>query len=144
MEYTTFCLSIHHPVDGETVFLLIWKDQPARCTSLKLESHPLPSSGPTHTSAWSPICTTWSMPFLNTPVVALLVHGNPERREPLHFLIYSSHTYPKALKCPHLTAHHSLIFLPFLGYQTWSRTLPLEQKIFQAWRDFWAPPDYSE
>ena len=58
---------------------------------------------------------------------------NPRRHERLHFLIHSFHTNLKALKCSSLSAHHSFIFLPFLGYQTWScTTVALNRRSFKV------------
>ena len=67
-EYTTFCLPIHYPVNGKTVFLLIWKDQPARCTSLKLESHPALLGANTHLSVKPHLYHRIPCLPLNTPV----------------------------------------------------------------------------
>ena len=94
-----------------------WGQHTPQCEAPSVSQEPMPS--PQYASRWS----FWFM--------------NPWRREPPHFLIHSFHINLKALKCPSLSAHHSLIFLPFLGYQTRSRTtLTLNRRSFKLEETF--------
>ena len=88
--------------------------QPARCTSLKLESHPALPRANTHPSVAAP-CMSHDSPRHQYTSPWSLWFTNPLRHESLHSFIHSFHTNLKVPKCPPPVVTILSLFFPYLG-----------------------------